>query len=82
MRDVADTASRELRPFRHPPFRRLALTQVAHAAGDGLVTVALADSLFFAVPIGEAREARFSVLAGGLRVVTGGDGQEPPGVTR
>ena len=63
MRDVADTASRELRPFRHPPFRRLALTQVAHAAGDGLVTVALADSLFFAVPIGEAREAVALYLA-------------------
>ncbi|MGH9177078.1 MAG: MFS transporter [Acidimicrobiales bacterium] len=39
-----------------PPFRRLAQAQVAHAAGDALVAVALADTLFFAVPLGEARE--------------------------
>ena len=38
------------------PFRRLAQAQAAHAAGDALVAVALADTLFFAVPLGEARD--------------------------
>ncbi len=38
------------------PFRRLAEVQVLHAAGDGMVAVALANTLFFAVPIGEARD--------------------------
>ena len=63
----------------HPAVARL-------STGDGLRIRSLDDR---ALPmqvdgdhIGEAREARFSVLAGGLRVVTGGDGQEPPGVTR
>ena len=41
------------RPWR--PFRLLAITQAAHAAGDVLVAVALADTLFFSVPLGEAR---------------------------
>jgi len=36
-------------------FRRLGETQAAHAAGDAMVAVALADTLFFAVPVGEAR---------------------------
>jgi Major Facilitator Superfamily len=36
-------------------FRLLALTQATHAAGDVLVAVALADTLFFSVPLGEAR---------------------------
>jgi len=36
-------------------FRQLALTQATHAAGDVLVAVALADTLFFSVPVGEAR---------------------------
>ena len=36
-------------------FRRLGETQAAHAAGDAIVAVALADTLFFAVPVGEAR---------------------------
>ncbi len=35
--------------------RRLAATQLGHAAGDGMVAVALAHTLFFAVPLGEAR---------------------------
>lgn len=38
------------------PFRRLAETQLAHALGDGMVAVALANTLFFAAPIGEARD--------------------------
>lgn len=38
-----------------PPLRTLAWVQAAHAAGDALVAVALADTLFFSVPIGEAR---------------------------
>ncbi len=38
------------------PFRRLAEVQLLHAAGDGMVAVALANTLFFAVPIGEARD--------------------------
>ncbi len=56
-----------------PTFRRLAEAQAAHAAGDGLVAVALADTLFFSVPLGQARDkvalylaltmAPFSVLS-------------------
>ncbi len=38
-----------------PPFRLLAVVQAAHAAGDALVAVALANTLFFSVPLGEAR---------------------------
>ena len=56
------------------------------STGDGLVVRSLDHRL---LPmqvdgdhIGECREARFSVLAGGLRVVTGQRSQEPPGVTR
>jgi hypothetical protein len=37
------------------PFRRLAETQAAHAGGDVLVAVALADTVFFSLPLGEAR---------------------------
>ncbi len=37
-------------------FRRLAVVQAIHAAGDALVAVALANTLFFDVPIGEARD--------------------------
>jgi diacylglycerol kinase family enzyme len=62
----------------HPAVARL-------STGDGLVVRSLDDR---ALPmqvdgdhIGESREARFSVLRGGLRVVTGA-AQEPPGVTR
>ncbi|MEW6154254.1 MAG: MFS transporter [Actinomycetota bacterium] len=36
--------------------RRLAVAQAAHAAGDAMVAVALADTLFFAVPVGQARD--------------------------
>jgi hypothetical protein len=39
-----------------PPFRRLLHAQILHAAGDALIAVSLADSLFFSVPIGEARD--------------------------
>jgi hypothetical protein len=56
-----------------PPFRRLSWVQVAHAGGDALVAVALADTLFFSVPLGQARDkvglylaltmAPFAVLA-------------------
>ena len=63
VRDVAGRPPGNARLLRHPPFKRLALTQVAHAAGDALVTVALADSLFFAVPIGEARQTVALYLA-------------------
>lgn len=38
------------------PFRALAQAQVAHAAGDALVALALADTLFFSAPVGEARD--------------------------
>ncbi|MCA1833746.1 MAG: MFS transporter [Actinomycetota bacterium] len=40
----------------HPVFRRLLQVQMAHAAGDALVALALVNSLFFAVPLGEARD--------------------------
>lgn len=40
---------------RWPPFRRMVEVQAAHAAGDALVAVALANTLFFDVPIDEAR---------------------------
>ncbi|HEV8652206.1 MAG TPA: MFS transporter [Actinomycetes bacterium] len=41
--------------WRWRAFRRLLETQAAHAAGDVLVAVALADTVFFSVPLGEAR---------------------------
>lgn len=37
-------------------FRRLQYAQAAHAAGDALVAVSLAGTLFFSVPVGEARD--------------------------
>lgn len=40
----------------HPTFRRMALVQVTHGAGDALIAIALAGTLFFDVPIGEARD--------------------------
>jgi hypothetical protein len=59
---------------------------VARLSGDGLVVRSLDHR---ALPmqvdgdhIGEAHEARFSVLAGGLRVIAAAEAQEPPGVTR
>jgi hypothetical protein len=39
-----------------PTFRRLAWVQLAHAGADAGVAVALADTLFFAVPTGDARD--------------------------
>ncbi|MDQ3896571.1 MAG: MFS transporter [Actinomycetota bacterium] len=50
---AADT--RAERRFDWPPFRRLVVVQFAHTCGDALVAVALANTLFFAVPLGEAR---------------------------
>lgn len=40
----------------HLPFRRMIEVQAAHAAGDALVAIALVDTLFFSVPLGEARD--------------------------
>src|SRR5262245_31017113 len=42
-------------PWRWRAFRRLTEAQLAHAAGDVLVAIALADTIFFSVPLGEAR---------------------------
>ncbi|MDQ3946510.1 MAG: hypothetical protein M3357_15445, partial [Actinomycetota bacterium] len=39
-----------------PSFRRLTWLQLAHAAADAAVAVALADTLFFSVPTGDARD--------------------------
>ena len=52
---VGPVARRALRWPGHPPFASLAHAQVAHSAGDAMVAVALADTLFFSVPLGEAR---------------------------
>jgi len=41
--------------FPWPPFARLMLAQAAHAAGDALVAVALAGTLFFSVSTTQAR---------------------------
>jgi hypothetical protein len=46
-----------------PPFHRLVRAQAAHAGGDGMVAVALADTLFFSVPVGEARDQVVLYLA-------------------
>ena len=48
-----DTEEGSLLPW--PPFARMMLAQAAHAAGDALVAVALAGTLFFSVPTGQAR---------------------------
>ncbi len=37
-------------------FQRLAVVQAFHSVGDAMVAVALANTLFFNVPIGEARD--------------------------
>lgn len=49
---------RLLRPIQEAPiaFQRLALVQALHGIGDAMVAVALANTLFFAVPLGEARD--------------------------
>src|SRR3954447_12555295 len=43
------------RPFVAAPFTRLARTHAFSVAGDSLFTVGLAGSVFFAVPLGQAR---------------------------
>jgi len=43
------------RPFIASPFTRLARTHAFSVGGDALFTVGLASSVFFAVPLGEAR---------------------------
>jgi hypothetical protein len=43
-------------PWAWAPFRRLATAQVLHALGDAFVAIALANTLFFSVPLGEARD--------------------------
>lgn len=43
-------------PWHWPVFGNLVQAQVFHAAGDAAVTVALANTLFFSVPLGEARD--------------------------
>jgi len=40
----------------YPPFQRLGFSQMASAGGDAIVAVALANTLFFAVPVGRARD--------------------------
>jgi MFS family permease len=47
-----------IRPLQEAPvaFRRLGVIQALHAAGDAMVAVALANTLFFNVPIGQARD--------------------------
>ncbi len=40
----------------YPPFQRLGFSQMASAGGDAIVGVALANTLFFAVPVGSARD--------------------------
>jgi MFS family permease len=49
---------RLFRPLLDAPiaFQRLALVQALHGVGDAMVAVALANTLFFAVPLGEARD--------------------------
>ncbi len=43
-------------PWAWAPFRRLAMAQVLHSLGDAIVAIALANTLFFSVPLGEARD--------------------------
>ena len=43
-------------PWAWNPFRHLATAQVLHALGDAIVAIALANTLFFSVPLGEARD--------------------------
>jgi hypothetical protein len=53
--DPGEHIDEEQSLFPWPPFARLMLAQAAHAAGDALVAVALAGTLFFSVPTGQAR---------------------------
>ena len=41
--------------FPWSPFKRVMVVQAAHAAGDALVAISLAGTLFFSVPSGQAR---------------------------
>ncbi len=50
-----DHADHEDSLFPWPPFARMMLAQGAHAAGDALVAVALAGTLFFSVTTNQAR---------------------------
>jgi predicted MFS family arabinose efflux permease len=53
---VANTAGKGEMQRGLMPFRYLIRVQAAHSAGDATVAVALAGTLFFSVPIGEARD--------------------------
>ncbi|MDQ4068484.1 MAG: MFS transporter [Actinomycetota bacterium] len=56
MSDLSESRERDLKsPWAWAPFRRLATAQVLHALGDAIVAIALANTLFFSVPVGEAR---------------------------
>ena len=73
--DGLDVHPRRLGPYRSPrrragadafhlsPFARLARTHVLVAAGDALVTIALANSLFFDLDPNDARWKVFLYLA-------------------
>jgi hypothetical protein len=47
---------REQPPRPWPPFKRVLVAQATQAGGDALIAIALADTLFFSVPLGEARD--------------------------
>jgi hypothetical protein len=53
--EPADHIEHEGSLFPWPPFARMMLTQAAHAAGDALIAVALAGTLFFSVNATQAR---------------------------
>ncbi len=53
-----------------PAFTRLARTHALSAAGDALFATALAGSLFFSIPVGEARTKVFAYLAGAMAPFT------------
>lgn len=57
MSDVSRRRERaQSSPWAWAPFRHLATAQVLHALGDAMVAIALANTLFFSVPLGEARD--------------------------
>lgn len=55
---LALNAKALLRPIQEAPlaFQRLALVQALHGVGDAMVAVGLANTLFFNVPVGQARD--------------------------
>jgi len=55
MLDAVEHHEEEGSLFPWPPFARLMLAQAAHAAGDALIAVALAGTLFFSVNATQAR---------------------------